>query len=445
MNQLSKYEYDYLTPEELGQKDYAYLKDQALRLSDNGKKSWIRLGKRGKQEAVRLTSYAGVIRTPSGLQIEVLPKIGKAMSADKARQILLDMLCCLPDFQHVQTESAQLLARKMPLLEVFISEFLRTLEQVVKQGLRGAYVTQEDNLFVLRGKLMMAMHLRHNICRQDRFYVQFDEFTSNRPENRLLKCTLQRVLALTRQPDNQKRARLLHFVFDEVPASTQVALDFQRVLRNRNMQHYDYALAWARLILNEESLLSSSGEQHAPSLLFPMEKLFEAFVGKYLKKQLAEGMSLKQQAQSQYMVRHGEQSWFQLKPDFLVKQLGVSCLVLDTKWKMLDSRKSNSKDKYDLSQGDFYQLYVYGQYYLDHGDGNRALILIYPKTDKFTQALSSFEFQKPAKLPLYVLPFCLESKQMELPDSLAPASIAQVFSAQAGDSLNVHIYADETC
>jgi 5-methylcytosine-specific restriction enzyme subunit McrC len=40
------------------------------------------------------------------------------------------------------------------------------------------------------------------------------------------------------------------------------------------------ALAWARLILDEESPLTGTGDHSAPSLLFPMEAVFEAFVAK---------------------------------------------------------------------------------------------------------------------------------------------------------------------
>ena len=103
---------------------------------------------------------------------------------------------------------------------------------------------------------------------------------------------------------------------------------------------------------------------------------------------------------------------FRSKPDLLVQQSGENRLVLDTKWKLLDNARSNSEDKYGLSQADFYQLHAYGQTYLK-GQGDMALI--YPKTDAFRQALPVFEFQPPG-LRLWVLPFCLEHQQLILPD-----------------------------
>ncbi len=128
----------------------------------------------------------------------------------------------------------------------------------------------------------MAPHLRHNLCRADRFFTEHDEFSTDRPENRLLHAALRRVLVLSASQANEQLARELQFVFADVPASAQPRIDFQRVRLDRGMGYYVDALAWARLILDEESPLTGTGGHTAPSLLFPMEAVFEAFVAKHL-------------------------------------------------------------------------------------------------------------------------------------------------------------------
>lgn len=274
---------------------FSWLEAEALRIADLGKGSWIRLTRRKGLRAVQVTSFVGVLRAPNGFQIEVLPKVGKAIGggAVEARQLLIDMLCCLQRFRHVQNDQAKLLARRMPLLEVFIAEFLRATEVVVKRGLHSDYAVRQDNVFALRGKLMTVPHLRHNLFRADRFFVQFDEFSTDRPENRLLHSALRQVVSVATAQENQKLARELEFVFSDVPVSEQLEADFQRVRYDRSMSHYEAALAWARLILSGESPLTGLGRHSAPSLLFPMEALFEAFVAKHLQKQVASGLVLK--------------------------------------------------------------------------------------------------------------------------------------------------------
>lgn len=393
---------------------FAWLESQALRVAEAGEIPWLRLSQRRGRRAVQVASFVGVIRAPDGYQIEVLPKVAKAIGGgdNEARQLLIDMLCCLGGFRHIQTDSAKLVATRMPLLEVFIGEFLRAVEYLVKRGLRSDYNPQQGNLFALRGKLQMATHLQRNLCRRDRFFAEFDEFSPDRPENRLLHSALRRALTWTASQTHQQLARELCFVFAEVPASPHPSSDFQRVRLDRGMAHYDAALAWARLILEDESPLTGAGGHRAPSLLFPMEAVFEAFVAKHLARQLGHGLTLRTQARSLSLVRHLEKDWFRLKPDLLVLASKVNRLVLDAKWKLIDSQQATSSEKYGLDQGDFYQLHAYGQNYLD-GDG--AVVLIYPRTDAFNKALPVFEFPKAPGLRLWVLPFCLKQKCLLLP------------------------------
>ncbi|MEB2337431.1 MAG: McrC family protein [Nitrospirales bacterium] len=425
MNNIMVYEFDTLTGNSVGIKGadgahlipnrvYQWLEDRCLRAAEKGDAVWLRLAQRRGCRVVQVTSFVGVIRAPDGYQIEVLPKVGKAIGGgySEARELLVEMLSCLGGFRHIQTDSAKLLARRMPLLEVFISEFLCAVEHVVKRGLRSDYREQQDNLFALRGKLQMAAHLRQNLCRRDRFITEFDEFSPNRPENRLLHAALRCALAWTASQANQQLARELCFVFADIPTSDGPDTDFGRVRLDRGMAHYDAALAWTRLILQGESPLTGSGDHRAPSLLFPMETVFEAFVAKHLARQLRSGCTLRAQARQFSLVRHQGQNWFLLKPDVLVQDSGDNRLVLDTKWKLIDSLNANRSGKYELDQGDFYQLYAYGQNYLD---GQGDVVLIYPKTDAFAQALPVFEFPKSAALRLWVLPFCLRDKRLLLP------------------------------
>jgi 5-methylcytosine-specific restriction enzyme subunit McrC len=396
-------------------KVYEWLEQRCLDAAVQGEAAWLRLTQRRGRRVVQVTSYVGVIRAPDGFQIEVLPKIGKVIGggAVEARQLLIEMLSCLRGFRHIQTNSAKVSAARMPLLEVLIAEFLSAVDRIVKRGLRSDYSSRQDNLHALRGKLLMASHLRHNLCRSDRFFTEHDEFSADRPENRLLRTALQRVLAQSASRGNQRLARELAFVFADVPCAVQPRLEFQRVRLDRGMTHYASALAWARLILDEKSPLTGIGEHGAPSLLFPMEAVFEAFVAAHLAKQLTRPFVLKTQARKHHLVRHLEQNWFRLKPDLLIVQTGRNMLVLDTKWKLLDAVKANGTDKYGLSQSDFYQLYAYGQSYLD---GQGQVVLIYPRTASFDRPLPVFEFFKAESLQLWVVPFCLNSRRLLLPE-----------------------------
>ncbi|KPQ24668.1 McrC family protein [Halomonas sp. HL-93] len=433
---ITCFEYDILVRDEPGQSVggnlcampsavFDWLEAEALRLTDPSRGTpnrWVRLTQRRGRRGVQMTSFVGVIQAPNGFQIEVLPKVGKAIGGGivEARSLLIDMLRCLGPFRHLQTASARLKATRMPLLEVFIAEFLQSVDQVVKRGLHGGYEVHEGNLFALRGKLQMAQHLRENLVRRDRFFTKYDEFTSNRPENRLLHAALRVVLSASASHANQRLAREFCFVFAEVPVSDVPARDFQQVRLDRGMTQYAGALAWARLILENSSPLTGMGNHHAPSLMFPMEVVFEAYVAKHLARQLAPSFTLKTQTRVFSLVKHIGQNWFRLKPDLLITEGKKKRVVLDTKWKLIDAAKGNGTDKYGLDQGDFYQLYAYGQGYLD-GEGD--VVLIYPRTDTLEYALSVFDFPKSKGLRLWVLPFCLRTRRLSVPENAPFADV----------------------
>jgi 5-methylcytosine-specific restriction endonuclease McrBC regulatory subunit McrC len=48
----------------------------------------------------------------------------------------------------------------------------------------------------MKGKLLISAQLTKNSVRRDRFQVEYDEYSVNRPENRLLKTAIDNVSRL---------------------------------------------------------------------------------------------------------------------------------------------------------------------------------------------------------------------------------------------------------
>jgi len=394
---------------QISESAFNYLKQ--LCLCDESESRFLSFKNLDNTEVLRLNSYAGVILTPDGTQIEVLPKIAKRLEGtegeDKARQTLLTMLKTLGQFRHIQTSSANISKAKMPLLEVFITQFLESVNTLVKRGLRSDYVKQEDNLFFLKGKLQVGKQIRHNSINKHKFCVEYDEFLQDRPVNRLLHAALQKVASYTRSARNQKLLRELRFVFDEIPVSHNVKQDFSQIKLDRGMSYYQSPLAWTRLILEGFSPLTMKDTNSAFSLLFPMEAVFESYVESILKKQMPDGLQVRGQVRSEYLVSHKNKDMFNLKPDLVIYKEQKIHAVLDTKWKLIDG---GGKDKYGISQADMYQMFAYGHKYLA---GKGDIVLIYPQHDGFTQAVEhSFDFSDDLKV--WVVPFVIDEGQERL-------------------------------
>lgn len=394
---------------------FDWLERECLRINAADDVAWAKPRIRNGRRSIQVVNFVGVIRAPSGFQIEVLPKIGKA-NADNgasARTVLLEMLACLQGFRHIRTEKAALSAKRMPLLEVFITEFLAAVRYALQRGLRSSYNPLVENLTTLRGKLLVSDNLKQNLVRPDRFVVTYDEFTQNRPENRLLHSAVVAVLSQTRSPANQRLAQELKFAFADIPVSIDIDGDFDRLSRQRGMDHYAEPLEWARLLLSGQSPVTGAGTHQAPSLLFPMEALFEAYVAKHIRKQLAPAHQLRVQHSSRHLLHHAGKKVFRMRPDLLVAKSNVNVLVADTKWKLIDAN-AEPKAKYWLSQADLYQMHAYGHSFFDAaGD----LLLIFPETDDFNIPLAPFLFPQRPELTLWVTPFSLKTKSVILPDA----------------------------
>ncbi|MBY6017613.1 McrC family protein [Halomonas denitrificans] len=382
---------------------FNYLERLALS-QDPGANSLLRLCSYRGQKALQVRNYVGVLQTPDGSQIEILPKVCSDGEIE-ARQSLLNMLRHLRAFRHIQSVDSQVAVSNMPLLEIFISQFLDSVNHLIKRGLRSEYTSRQDNQTFMKGRLLAAKQLQHNLINRHHFYVEYDEYRQDTPANRLIHTALQKVSGYARLNANQRLCRELKFAFAEIPLSRHPKQDFDNVQRARGMAYYPQPLAWARLILDGVTPLSMKGNANAFSLLFPMESVFESYVASVLKQQIKPPFKLLEQAHSVSLVRFNQADWFRLKPDLMLYHQDKPVVILDTKWKLLDASKGNGVDKFGLSQADFYQMFAYGQKYLE-GQGN--LVLIYPKTAQFSRPIEhSFGFSD--SLRLWVVPFDITS------------------------------------
>lgn len=382
---------------------FTYLKQ--LCLCDESESRFLSLKSFENTEVLQLQNYAGVLFTPDGTQIEVLPKIVRKLNGEdgeeKARGSLLNMLATLGTFRHIQTHSANLTKSKMPLLEVFISQFLDSVNTLIKRGLRSDYVSRESNLSFLKGKLLVGKQIRKNSINKHKFYVDHDEFLLDRPINRLIHTALNKVSSYSTSAKNQKLSKELMFAFADIPLSTNVKKDLSAVKLDRGMNYYKVPYEWTKLVLDGLSPLTMQGSSYAFSLLFPLEAVFESYVASVLLTLLPEHMTLDTQVKTKSLALFNKRKFFQLRPDLFITNKQSTNVVLDTKWKLIDSTKDNGTDKFGLSQSDLYQMFAYGHKYLQ---GSGELFLIYPSHDNFNDPIQ-YSFKYSDDLRLWVIPF----------------------------------------
>lgn len=361
---------------------------------------------------IRVKNFVGVIETRQGTTIEILPKIYTGKENDpvsaiqESRYVLLSMLRTLRDSPFKSIDKAHLNAHRMPMLEIFITMFVKEVEGIVSRGIKHFYANTEENQQFLKGRMLFSEQIRQNATRADRFFVCFDEFKANIPQNRILKTALLYAGKKSKSTRNKSMIADILCLLEEVEVSKNIASDLAKLEgHNRLFNYYDTAISWARLFLEGKSFTSYKGKYLNTAILFPMEVLFESYVAHQLKRQYPE-LNISTQDRQHYLLTDLllQQNKFRIRPDIVVKKQEWP-IVADTKWKVLDQNLSGKN--YLISQADMYQLYAYGKKYVSND-----LILIYPECETFTRELL-FEYDGQIRLRCVPWRFREENRVME--------------------------------
>lgn len=352
--------------------------------------------KNGFGKVLQAQNYVGVIQTKDGTTIEILPKIKNA-TTEKSKDILIKMLKTLKNSPFKNLSVANLKSSKIPLFEIFISMFLEELTVLVRNGIKSDYISKEENLKFLKGKLKISEQIKYNTIHKERFFVQYEEFISNRVENRIIKTTLQFLYNKSKLNKNQQRIREFLFVFDEIEISHNIKTDFSKIKLNRQMKDYEQVLLWCKTFLFENSFSPYKGNDIAFALLFDMNLLFESFVYSYLKKS-SNFQDIKSQDRTHHLAYENGIGRFRLKPDIVING---GKIIADTKWKILSEDKAYN----GVLQDDMYQLYAYGTKY----DNCEKMYLIYPFDELIIK--NSYNYFKNKELKLDILFFDVYKKE----------------------------------
>lgn len=334
--------------------------------------------KKNVGKVITAKNYVGVIALDDGTIIEIFPKICGEDDTEKVKKLLIRMLKSLQNSPFKSMQSTNLDVAKLPVFEIFIRMFITETFAVVKRGLKSGYETVEDNLTVCKGKIDFSNQIRHNLVHKEKFYVRYDEFNNNRPENKLVKSTLKYLYRFSSSSKNKADLKTLLNVFENVDESVNYDADFAKCSSVRNSKYYNTLLMWCKVFLKGKSFTSFSGSEVAYALLFPMETVFESYVAQQFRKLInPDEYTVSAQHKGFYLFDSPQK--FALRPDIVIeRKSGDAMFIMDTKWKLLNN---NPSANYGISQADMYQMYAYQKKYK-----SQNVTLLYPMTEEIDES-----------------------------------------------------------
>lgn len=255
----------------------------------------IRLGVNKELEASYYIGASWIVKNE--LPMLVLPKIDNldftdmlitALSVSSENEGEYFSKCYGIDFEEPLIETRERMNQLTPILLI---HYITLLEKVVRSGLKKGYVSIDENLKgKIKGHICLSEQLRCNIIpqRQDRNYCRFQIYTSDIPENRLLKKALlfsqlmlsNMMLHSRHTAKIQNRINKLNRAFDGISDNIEQS-QVKTISSNKLFRHYPDAIRIAKDILRrfDYSISNISSDNHkTPPFWIDMSRLFELYV-----------------------------------------------------------------------------------------------------------------------------------------------------------------------
>ncbi len=237
-----------------------------------------------------------VIVTPKMKNIDFVTMFLSALEVDTKNESDYFAQCYGIQFEEPTIETDEQLNQLTPLL---VLHFVSLLERLVKRGLKKDYIILEENLKTkVKGRLLFTKHLQKNVFQQrsDRVFCQYQEYTDDIPENRLLKKALLFADRIINNYESLK-AQSSYFEIQSRLSKLKNRLDgisdkiepyqVQKLSTNKLFKEYKDAIRVAKMLLRryDYSISEASQEQHStPPFWIDMSRLYEMWVFSQLEK-----------------------------------------------------------------------------------------------------------------------------------------------------------------
>lgn len=334
------------------------------------------------RDGVKFGQYVGVIQIGS-LTIEILPKADRQFEylnkekpeneLFKWQKVLLQMLA-LSGYVKLESVSDASLKKRFTLLDLYFDIFLNELEFLLRKGLIKQYRRITKNVNSLKGGLHFPKHILQNLIHQERFHTAHQYYDHEHLLNQILLSALNILARISINPALSDKIKRVKFGFPEIKEERITLDSFSQLVVNRKTEAYQEAIKIAKMIILNYSPDITRGEDDMLALLFDMNKLWENYIYRMLKRNEVNGNG--------YEIFYHQNKIFwdnnRIYPDIVIKEKETSnVFIIDTKWKIVEPNKP--------SDADLKQMYVYNMYW-----GAARSMLLYPSREGL-QEMKYFE------------------------------------------------------
>ena len=304
------------------------------------------------RSAVRATRFVGAVRI-GDTTLQVLPKGGR--SDAEALGALVHMLRITKALTLRPTGRASMEVAGGSLLEIWSRHFADTVNKLLRRDPRRDYVEVEERTRFVKGRLLVRQMTTGREALTGAYPCRYRVFTSDHLLNRVVKRCNALVRRATADPHTLRLLRENDALLVDVRDVEVSVADVDRVHVDRLIRAYEPVLDWCRLVLTNATPQPRAGATEHLAFLFDMDRLFEGFVGAFLRAHadhivLPWGRRLHEvRAQAVLGRLFGGLT---MSVDLALRDAAGRALLVDTKNMTLDGRPGRNA---------LYQMYAYGR------------------------------------------------------------------------------------
>lgn len=291
-------------------------------------------------ESLCTRNFVGAVEA-GGHSIEIYPKLDRSLIGHsrailpmQSRTVMASLMWMLEVAQHeeiFEADVASLQSAPSSFLDLWAKLLVRHLSRELESGVARAYCPQEDNATTVRGRILFGQHITHNFNRPDRAYCRWDEFSADRPLNRVLKCACKFLGDRVNDPETRRLLFVCITILDEVQdVDVATALrEAERIVWDRSMQRFQLPFKLAVRLLQSIGHESFHGGQQTYVFLLDMNQVFEDYVHAVLER--VHQVPVTEQKRIGTLFKSPNR--IAQKPDFYWKKRDGSVYIADSKYK----------------------------------------------------------------------------------------------------------------
>lgn len=269
--------------------------------------------------------------------------------------------------------------------DLFAAILAKGVSQQLKQGLHREYITKNEDLSVMRGKLDIHGTINNQIQRKKVLSCEYDELSVNNIFNQILKTTITILVrdSGVKQSHKSDLKKVILF-FNDVDAIEPSSIRWDSLMYQRNNKNYEMLMNVCYFVL--DGMLQTTDKGNYKMVSFSddhMHKLYEKFVLEYYKRHhtyLTEARAARVKWNLAVGTEEGMIRFLPIMQTDIFLRYKEQVLIIDTKY--YGHTMQMQYDKATLHSGNVYQIFTYVKNQDAANTGNVSGMLLYAKTEE---------------------------------------------------------------